>query len=81
MLPARRNKVDISVRTLFQSQVRRRIFNRTSRHDRMRSGEDISTQKGVDQRLFDFISTGYVPGGAEALSSLWQAPHSQECVE
>lgn len=83
MLPARRNKVDLSVRTFL-------ISNRTSHHQshvrpRLRTIQREPTDAGdvadADQCILVLDFLVYDRGGAEALSSVRQTPYPQECVE
>ena len=83
MLPARRNKVDISVRT--SPDPKPGIPSSIARLPTIVCDpEGTFDTEGVvdsDLRARDLIFIGYDRGGAEALSSVWQASHSQEFVE
>jgi hypothetical protein len=83
MLPARRNKVDLSVRTSFDPNHASHLQSHISPRLRaiQRGCIDAEYVTDADQCVSDLILIGFVRGGAEALSSVWQAPHSQECVE
>lgn len=80
MLPARRNKVDISVRASFdlKSDIAPSIAPLRASQRGCIDAEDVID---TDQCTSLPILTGNVPGGTEALSPLWQAPHPQECAE
>ena len=83
MLPAKRNKVDISVRTSFdpKSDIASSIARLPKTICDSESNFDAEDVVNADLRVCDLIFIGFDRGGAEALSSLWQATHSQGCVD
>jgi len=82
MLPAKRNKVDISVRTFFdpESDIASSIARLPKTVCDLESSFDAECVVDADRRVCDLIFIGFDRGGAEALSSLRQTTHSQGCV-
>jgi len=79
MLPAKRNKVDISVRTSFnpKSDIASSIARPPKTVCDLESSFDAECVVDADRRVCDLIFIGFDRGGEEALSSLWQTTHSQ----